>query len=147
MTLSEALKKWDYRCSKQKKDLLKKLQVDHPEMYASIDQADSLLSIKKPYLPDGRIHDSYTHIVRAVKSCSVLYPETISIDNEHMKLYVDQLCRAGLIGPFSDESSSTLDYGTTLKTSEWLNAPAEKKHKLIQEYISAAKPDLHFHVG
>ena len=141
--IGEALLNWGYDNSRQKRKQLRRLCEIHPELCERIKPIRLKTGIVKPYLPSHRNTDIYSHIVYAVKESAHLFPDAFKTDDDHLKRYIKELCRAGLISKLSKNAkNNTEKYAVTIQAEPWLNKRLNQRIKAITDAIGPIKPDF-----
>lgn len=146
--IAEALLSWGYDDSRKKRKQLRELCDFHPELCEKIKPMRLKSGITKPYLPSHRNTDIYSHIVYAIKEESHFFPDVFNTNEDHLKRYIKELCRAGLITKLSKNAkNNTEKYAVAIQAEPWLNKRLNQRIKAITDAIGPIKPDFSINVN
>lgn len=144
MTVQEAGKKWGY--SRNHTERLRKMLLEMPEKYPLV--AGHLVipdESPKIFVPDNRSRNTkgyvYRFILDAIGINSLLYPETIGINDDILKASLEELLDNNEIRRVNKDSSTweTTDF-ILCRNRIWAKKSAEEKRKYVAELIEHFKP-------
>lgn len=144
MNIEEALEKWDYKDTKKNREQIVDICRNHPETCSRLEPIVIKKKAVKPYLRGKGNRDKYSQIIYAVQNGAHLFPETIKTDDDHLRIYIDLLCKAGLIEKIPHKKKyRTENYVETPKAGPWLTKRKAFRTKVITEAAGNLIPDIH----
>lgn len=143
LSMGEALLRWGYKNTPKKRKQLREICNLHPELCITIKPLRIKASTVKPYLSSHRRKDSYSHIVYAVQGNAHLFPESLHTDEAHLKEYIKNLAKAGIISRLSGKRKIiTENYSATIRAEPWLNKRLSERIKCVTDALKPVKPDI-----